>query len=405
MQKPKRTREIILLAALLSFCNCSQALLATPNAADSSNADKLAMQNVHGSWGTVNPPHEKLNTGVFVTGDVLCLRATEDDLDYANLGEDISTGVLKQVVYTPHFRWNWGARAGIGYQFDNFDSWDLYAGWTYVHGKAKDSTSVPFDAFANESLAPTWGGNAGIIQDGGFFVDGGSETFVQSASANWNMVMNVIDLELGRSFYFGRKVTVRPMVGVRTAFIDQDYLVRYETFYNLSSDDPFTGAEITAPGKMKADTDFWGIGLRGGFDLLWHFTQNWGIDGRMSGSILAGSFDVKQDYRSFVVESIAGEFFLESTHVTTKRHPHRTRANLEGALGFFWETAYGNNRHVFIGVYYEVAQWFSQNELTRPFIDLSSKEVDVAIPAVDDTRRDFGDIDLSGLSLKLRFDF
>jgi hypothetical protein len=403
MQKPKRTREIALTAALLSFCSCSQALFgAAPNAADN-NVDMLAVRNVQGSWGAVNPPHEKLDTGVFVTGDVLYIRATEDDLNYLSFFRVATPTRFDQLLRSPRFLWNWGARVGIGYQFDKFDSWDLFAQWTYVHGKGNSSASVPFGSGGSvgELLIPTWGGAAGIAA-GGFFIDGSSGTGVQAASTNWNLVMNVVDLELGRSFYFGRKVSVRPLIGVRGAIINQKFVARYLTYYNLSFPDfPFSGIEVTAPGSMKAKNNFWGIGLRGGFDFLWHFCKNFGVDGNMSGSLLAGSFDVDQDYNSFATEG-SGDLFLEPTHVQTKRNPHRARSNLEGALGLFWEMTYGNNNHFFMGVYYELATWFGQNELTRPFLDLST---DVTSPVVDDTRRDFGDLGLSGVSLKLRFDF
>ena len=167
--------------------------------------DSLTMQTVEGSLGAVNPPHNQLDTGFFVTGEALFLKATEDDLNYVTKeSQTLNTAFPQPVSSTnyvtadtldPKFRWNWGARAGLGYQFEDFDSWDLYTQWTYVHGGGKNSTAVDVNAISNfftshttppetDFLYPTWGGGEGVTY-GGFFLDDSEQLGVSQASAEW----------------------------------------------------------------------------------------------------------------------------------------------------------------------------------------------------------------------------
>ncbi len=402
--------------------------------------DSLTMQTVEGSLGTVNPPHNQLDTGFFFNIDPLYLKATEDDLNYVtkastsvDLPHEPPPNFFNEIfnhaeTLDPHFSWNWGGRLGIGYLFKDFDAWDLYTQWTYVHNEAKNSTAIDLNAIINvfntgsfseiDFLYPTWGGGEGDNNYGGFFLDDAAGLGLSQASVEWMMNLNVADLELGRSFYIGRKVSLRPHIGLRGANIAQDYIANYTTIYYLGDVDDFNitnNALVTGSGKMNAKNDFWGVGVRGGFDFLWHFTHNWGVSGLVSGALLYSAFHVKQHYQSFVVDvdptgTIA---FLAPSNFITKRSPRRIRTNLEGSVGMFWEANFNNNKnHFLIGVFYELAAWFDQNEMMRTFIDLSFKDavfnLEDGIPIttfLDDSRRDFGNLCLSGGSLKMRFDF
>ncbi len=443
MHKTLGFREIALTATLLSFFDASENLEANPSIAYrkfdetkktdekiqavAAYTDALTVQTVEGSLAAVNPPHRELNTGFFANADVLYMRASEDNLNFAtlsNITETIIPGISvaaidKQKTLEPHFTWNWGGRASLGYQFENFDSWDLYLNGMYVHGKAKNSGDpshqVPSVTLTAAILDPTWGGAPGV-NFGGFFVDDTLGLGLTQASADWMMNLYTIDLELGRSFYIGRKVSLRPFAGFRGAFLDQKYTAYYSSVYDLSatSDPAPSDILINVPGKMKAHNNFQGFGLRGGFDFLWHFLPNWGFDALCSGSLLYGEFNVKQDYTSStLIALLEDEGFIVGpfpTKFVSKRKPHRIRCNLEGAIGMFWEANFNKDKnHVFLGVYYEVAEWFDQNEMTRTFIDLSGIDTfnqdGLFNVALDDTRRNYGNIGLSGMSLKLRFDF
>ncbi len=387
------------------------------------------MQNVNGTLAAVNPPHQELYTGAFITADTLYLQSSVDDLNYAvNVNESFTgfeIGSGNQKILEPHFRWDWGGRISVGYQADDFDAWDFAAIWTYVHGKGHSSIATSLPEALNSFFAyeiygksvslifPSWGG--GQASDlGGFFVDNNHRIGLTSASADWMLNFNVVDLDLGRSFYIGEKIALHPFVGVRGAAIDQDYTANYSTVYDLTS---FGGTLptdefVTAPTRMKADNDYYGAGIRGGFDFLCHFMKNWGVSGLFSGSLLYGKFHVKQNYEAFTPLSFnAAPFPLQPTQFISKRHPYRICCNLEGSLGTFWEADFNKDKnHLFIGIFYEIADWFDQNALSRTFVDLNLQDQGTVVDypvnlLIDDTRTNFGDLFLSGVSFKLRFDF
>ncbi len=422
MHKTKGFREIALTTAFLSLCGFREDLQADPSLASSNDqqqtldqsnekdrkavisyTEALSVQNVQGTWGSANPPHE-FNSTVLVTADLLYVVAEEDNLDFASkLVTNSTNNQSKETFYQPHFHWNLGSRVGISYLFEQFDGWDLDLNWTYIHGKGKNSATAPNPNIDITSLPltdllyPSWGGPAtdtGVT--GGFFVNGEGGTGVSSASVNWMLNMNLIDLHLARSFYISRKITLHPYVGLRGALIDQDYRARYESIYGVP---PFTGSA-----QMKAKNDFKGLGIHGGFDFLWHFTPNWGVSALVSGSLIYGTFHIKQDYLS----NAAFNDSLSPTEFITRRHLHQIRSNIEGALGLYWEIEFNQRRNrISMGLYYELSEWFDQNQMTRPFMDVDPVDtIDFSGgPILSDTRYDAGNLSYAGGSFRMRFDF
>ena len=89
-------------------------------------------------------------------------------------------------------------------------------------------------------------------------------------------------LRIGREYYVGRHLTVRPNGGLRADWIYQNYDVTYTafTFYN--------------PQHFKMDNRFFGFGFFGGVDSDWLFGRGFSLYGMADFAILLGFFAVDQ---------------------------------------------------------------------------------------------------------------
>src|SRR5579872_475493 len=106
-----------------------------------------------------------------------------------------------------------GFTVGIGYNFAH-DNWDLAATYTWFHNSnAQSATATGFSLYNafGPGITPTWG----------IFVESDEDVYFQSASETWQLGMDIVDVDLGRWFYVGSKLTLHPSIGARAAFIRQ----------------------------------------------------------------------------------------------------------------------------------------------------------------------------------------
>ena len=147
------------------------------------------------------------DVGLFFTSDVLFFKAREDNLNYAidsKTNEHISDGE----AHHPHFEWNFGGRLGLGWNIPH-DHWDLYLTWTYFRSSnsghaSKKGDGVLFVTRSNPAAIPF-------------------RATVDSARAHWKLLVNLFDAELGREIGMSKWLQLRPFVGVRGAWIDQNF--------------------------------------------------------------------------------------------------------------------------------------------------------------------------------------
>ena len=314
------------------------------------------------SWPIFDPNAMKNNNQLWLDGEVLFWKANVGSLDYGIQSES-STTIKDGHVKHPHFNWDWGFRLGLGYKLP-YDKWDLFVNYTYVLGRANGN-----EEHSGDVIFPTWAS--------GFNLNGQGTFFAEQAHARWHMVLNMGDLELGRNCFAGKWLTIRPFVGVRGLVIDQDYHVRYEGGIVAPSDKD----------KIHLDTDFWGVGIRMGFNSLWGFGKGLGLYGNGSASLLSGHFDVHEH------EKLSK---ADLTLVNVKRDVNNVVATADLALGLQWDYMFSQDRYHFgVKLGWEFNMFFDQNQL---FNFLSSSNLG-AINFQND------DLTFQGLTLGLRFDF
>ena len=91
------------------------------------------------------------------------------------------------------------------------------------------------------------------------------------------MDLNLVDFELGREFWVGKRLAFRPFVGLRYSSLDQDYT------QELKFATPF-GSYNT----IKHRNDFTGFGARAGFDTSWILGCGFGFYSNFGANLLVG---------------------------------------------------------------------------------------------------------------------
>ncbi len=205
----------------------------------------------HSTSGSVTPqdhvtpgagPRVSHGIDAFITGDFIYWTARMEGLAYVitGIGDQISSVGRGSTKY-PDWSWKPGFKAGIGLNLPH-DEWDIYAQYTWYYSSASDTTN----SRGNGMLAP-WN-----VSDILSLIPNNES--IQQARGAWDIHFSTIDVGLGRNYFISRFLTLRPSIGFKGGWIDQDYSVRY----NLST------SNLTSVLKMKNDHDYWGIGLRAG---------------------------------------------------------------------------------------------------------------------------------------------
>jgi hypothetical protein len=337
-----------------------------------SQISKIETETVENTWGGRNPTtrpdnYESRGVRLYTSGDFLYWHADQEGLDYAVTssnpifvdGSSLDGGHLKK----PNFNWKPGFRLGLGYNIP-FDQWDLYFTWTRLETEAN-----------GHAAAPTGGGLASVWLP----LDTGTTGPITSARSHWHLSYDVIDLELGRSFFFTKALCGRPFLGLRGVWMNQ----RFDNQYSFSALSPAATADLRQSFHAPA--------LRGGLNLNWRFTNSFSFVANASASLAYGKFNIKQDD-----DLPSSATPLPSVNVRDKFHS--VKANVEAALGLQWETYFSKNRYHFaLAAAYEYVDWFNQNQLTNYQYDVSGGNTFV--------KHLKGDLSLQGLTLSARFDF
>lgn len=276
---------------------------------------------------------------LFVSGEYLFWTANEDGLYFAQTGFQNSTldippngeisfkGRLKKI--DPD--WENGVRVGLGLNFPK-EGYDVIAYWTWFAMNSHES--------AHGSLLPLWAGP-----------DFTPPVSASEAGAHFNLDLNVVDLEWGRSAWFGGHFSLRPFFGLRGALIDQALKThfQYETTPAVTS-------------HLHSNADFHGGGLRAGADVRFALPCGFAVYGVSSGSLLYGrlseNFRVKEE---------------EIVIARSKDHFWKGISSLQLGLGFGWDAHFAKDRlHIEFHVGWESNIWFSVNAMNHFLNQLST---------------------------------
>ncbi|NGX35106.1 MAG: hypothetical protein K1060chlam1_01476 [Candidatus Anoxychlamydiales bacterium] len=300
----------------------------------------------------------------YMHGEFLWMKPTEEGLEYAmeqdasdtSAAFPLTVGKIKGFSADSN-EWDWrpGFRVGFGF-YAMHDAWNVQVDWTYIKIKADSELSNG----GTGQLLPLWLPPQGV-----------THTQIPNASARWSGDYSTMDIMIGKPYHVSRYYISNPMFGVRAGWIDQDYHVRY-----------FTHVEQ----NVWLKNDFWGVGLRGGYEGQFLLGSGWSIYGKAAFALLFGKFDISQQAENTV--SIQ-EYKTEDSF-------YSVQPNAELGLGINWSKFYHKNQYqISVKVGYEFHQWWDQNQ-SRRFFDTD--------PTANDTVSR-GDLSFNGFMFGLHLEF
>lgn len=348
-------------------------LLSAENAAlNNLNARVTKLEKEMDSRKWYNPPAGAQVVGgyhIYAIGEFLWWKAEEDGLPFTYktnnpLGNSQENSIqLKEM----DFDWDVGYRVGGGFNFRH-DKWEVGFLWTHLNTESRTQSN----AVDGDALFPYW-----VFPDGIAGMD-----FFAEAKAHWKLFLNMGDLELSKEYFVGKRLSMRPFIGARTAWIDQEFNVEYKNVLFV------LGQSLDDSVRMKSD--YWGLGPRIGLGTQWWITKRFNIYGEAAIDLLYGEFNIKQKEQA-TIEPIDQQ--LEPLHFKSLFHIARPITDL--AIGFGWDSLFFDDRlHVGVKVGWEQHIFFDQNQFIR-FVTSS-------ITSLLSNR---GDLALEGLVASLRLDF
>ena len=306
---------------------------------------------------------------IYFYAAALAVQASEGGLEWGVQGTPSTLTPVKGKVLNFDWNYNPGVRVGIGGYIDH-DAWNLEANWTWVHFTNYENVSS-----ASSTIVPIWLNGS----------DSPTASLSKSANAGWNGHYNVVDTWMGKPYHVSRHFIMNPVLGLRLAFIDQDYDVTYGGLSNINRV------------HISVENNFWGLGLRAGMNTEWILAKQWRFFGTFAGSLMRGHFAVDQHYSE---PTIASQTRLSGGSLS--EHFWDTVPVLEASLGLQWGMHFNCDRnYVSVRAAYEFYEWFDQFQ-ARKIYSFDATDFGNGAFGNEALRTNFT---LNGFSLALQFDF
>jgi hypothetical protein len=287
----------------------------------------------------------------FITASFIYWQPREEGLSLCLFVKDEETDVIKQ-----NFDYHPGFKVGLGFN-TTFDNWTIYL--QYIRLYTNDLTKK-YLKNSTDLLLPFWG-----------------EIFASKAKSIWDLKTNILDLEIKRSYYIGKKLFLSPFFGARGALIDQKYNADYEF------------PELTEINFSKNESDSWALGPRAGLSAHYLLCKGFKFLGNVAASILYQHFKVKHE-KTLIVELIPSEETSFAKNKISYLSP-----NLEMGLWLSYGSYFSKKRfYAKLDVGYEALIFWNQNTL-RALNDIIENRHNGSI----------GNLILHGLTITGRFDF
>jgi hypothetical protein len=260
----------------------------------------------------------------YATLDLIWWKPYIGSMEYAITGvNDRGTNVAqymnvkKGYIHEPDFAFKPGFKIGLGAQLPH-DDWTLCGQYTWLQGGVQN----------NSFTAKEWQGAITALDVVGPTGAIGQMS-VQSGSSSWKQSFNVVDLMLGKVLFASPYLSLKPSIGLKTAWIREKLQLNYATTAAQIDID-----EVVAIEEMRKQT-MWGIGSRFGLDGIWFFTKHWGIYGNFDATALWSDFHSRA--KTDTVTEIVSDVFVTSTNLNTKRSSREVMGIFEMSFGLTYK--------------------------------------------------------------------
>ncbi len=281
-----------------------------------------------------------------------------------------------------------GFKVGAGGKF-NYDNWDVHAEYTWFHGTHHKHASVPISTTNSAQIFAT----QGLPFSGQFTIAAGSGTtsnVFDSARADWNLKMDIADLDLGRWYYVGTQLTFRPAFGVRGAFIRQNYNVSYVNNTGF-------GLGYVDDQRIEKSSKSWAVGPEASLATDWMLGAGVRLFGNGEADILYTRYTKVSFRETHSIGPTSTVSVVVPTTATVRDSRVSTlRAHMDLEMGLGWGMYFNCNKWYFdVSAGYEFQIFWDQN-MFRKFTD------DVSwFNGIEPT----GNLYIHGLTATVRFDF
>jgi hypothetical protein len=341
-----------------------------------------ALEQRKGASGIVNPPANpniRHGANLFLFGELLYWKATENGLPFAVVNKDSSMNLAEAKIKNLQGQWDVGVRTGIGYIVPH-DGWDVNLSWLHFNTRSHKKS---VHSNANKFVFPSLAHPADPIA---------TNTFCRKAEGKWKLFLNQLDLDLGREFFVSKWLTLRPHGGIRTDWVKQKVKAEYNHFEG-------DGLPVPNETKVHYKDRWWGIGLESGLDSQWGLGEGWSIYADIAAAILYGFHTIKsqeKDKPPFEESTMHFSSLPNGKFMRVKEHLRIAHAILDLQLGLRWDWKFDHDRfHLGFQAGWENHIYFSQNQF--PYFSTA-----------DNLGKFFanqGDLTLQGWTFGARFDF
>jgi hypothetical protein len=325
------------------------------------------MKRLEGELGIKTPPQKTTYT---LFGNFIYCKASLDGVAYATtavgvVNADGSAGLNRFKTRSVHFAYDPGFSVGIGMGVP-YDNWDISLRWLRFYTTGKDKAHAT--------------GHRMILDEIGML-----ESLLSppsKATADCRIHLNVVDLILGKTFFWSHFFEFRPYAGLRGGWVDIDWEIAFTMPITIPSpvDQSFAFLDV--------DNDFNGIGFLGGFESKWTFYKGFGLFSYAMASLIYGKSSERTKEKFFLVpafETTTLEQTLKAGNAT-----HTVKSIFDIALGLKWEIHFKPRYRFLVRAGYEFFYWPNVTQKT----------------VIQTTRlRDRADLSFQGLFIGARFDF
>lgn len=271
------------------------------------------------------------------------------------------------IVHDADFKWDWGFRASAGYNFQH-GGWEGLVEYTY------------YDAPAYNLV--TGGPDGGVIAIRGMdaIVDtaesGYDSDFVAAkGTSQYKFNFNRGDIELARNFFVADYLSLRPYMGLVTAWI------------NLRQALVYSGGSLLGNTVSVTDTNnFWGIGPKVGLDTKWYLSQGFSFFADAEAGLVYGRYRVKH------VEQFSLDPSDDYVRLSGNMHGFSPMAQIELGVAYDVELC-EDTQHLCISLGWDIQYWWRVNQMLYTYEDQHS------------LTRLAQDANLQGVTLHVRWDF
>ncbi len=281
--------------------------------------------------------------GFFVGGNALYLHPLQEGMQLAERVELMNSHYRTIGLVTNEFDWEFGFKLRAGWDIER-DKWSLYS--EYFHFKDSSSKKADADPANNKYLSLSTLCSSSINDINLYYG--------LNIKSKWKLDMDFVDLNLTRHFYNGEKLILKPIIGLRAAWLKQKLSGNWRYYHaNTSSN--------LLPISVKSNA--FGIGPKFSLNSKWNWGCGFSMLSDLTAMVLHTHYKLDKHNKTYQADVLNGS----STYDIRDKADY-LRPALETEIGFSWGKYFSDRDwHVDLALSYVFNVYWNQNMLAGYF--------------------------------------